>query len=211
MMETVARHPVGEKAAAGGGQESRYTRYQAVNGVSTANDIVAPPTTVGDTQQRFLEMPGKGSERFSLKTEPVTELESKIHAQVSEKIIKRKKATAAGKSASQSTAKPTTATDRPHALPSAEGKEGWTSTAASPASSAQAYSRPPAGTALLACAGRRCALQKPPPALPKGRSNGLGNGRPPPPTASRPTAPRGRRAGRGRWEEGGREEGARAR
>ena len=68
MTESLARHPVGEKAAAGGGQDSRYTRYQAANGASTANDTVAPPAAAGDTQQRFLEMPGKGSERFSVKT-----------------------------------------------------------------------------------------------------------------------------------------------
>lgn len=96
MTEMIAKHPIGEKAAAGGGQDGRQTRYQAVNGASTANDPVALPTAVGDVQQRFLEVPGKGSESFSLKTELVPELKSKIHAQVSGKTSKRKKAAAAG-------------------------------------------------------------------------------------------------------------------
>lgn len=43
MMEIIARHPAGEKAAAGSSQDSPYTRYQAVNSVSTADDTVAPP------------------------------------------------------------------------------------------------------------------------------------------------------------------------
>lgn len=47
--------------------------------------MVAPPTVVWDEQQHFLEMLGKGSEHFSLKTEFVPELRCEIHAQVSEK------------------------------------------------------------------------------------------------------------------------------
>lgn len=62
----------------------RTALYQAVNSVSTTDDMVAPLTVAGDTQQCFLEVLGKGWECFSLKTELVPELRRKIHAQVSE-------------------------------------------------------------------------------------------------------------------------------
>lgn len=90
MMEIIARHPAGEKAAAGSSQDSPYTRYQAVNSVSAADDTVAPPTVVWDEQQHSLDMLGKAWEHFSLKTELVPELRREIHAQVSEKQTNKK-------------------------------------------------------------------------------------------------------------------------